>query len=63
MDFIEYFRVGQEGAEAGFGAEVDRPSVIFGAREILRIGVAEDPSAERDEPLRTGFGLFCSFAC
>jgi len=60
MDFVENIRVGQERAEAGLGAEVDRPAAIFSTRKILRVGIAEDPSAERDEPLRTGFDLFRS---
>jgi len=57
MDFVEDIRVGQECAKTGFGAEVDRPSAVFGAGKILRVGITEDPPAERDEPLRTGFCL------
>ena len=49
MRGIEARWVGLERAEAGFGAKVDRPPAIFGARKILRIGVMEDASAEGDE--------------
>lgn len=49
MHFIENIRVGEECAEAGFGAEEDRPSTIRCAGIILRIGVAKDPSAQGDE--------------
>ena len=49
MDFIEDIRVGKECAETRFGAEPDRPRAVDGTRIILRIGVAEDPSAEGDE--------------
>ena len=55
MDFIENIRVSQERAEAGLGAKVDRAPAIFGAWKILRVGVAENPPAECDEPLRAGF--------
>ena len=61
MDFIENIGVCQKGAEAGFGAEVDRAPAIFGARKVLWVGVAEDTSAECDEPLRTGFDVFSRF--
>ena len=46
---VEALWIGLERAEAGFGAEVDRPPAIFGAREILRIGVMKDASTEGDE--------------
>ena len=49
MDFVENIGVGQERAEAGLGAKVDRPAAILGAREICRIGVAEDPPTEGHE--------------
>ena len=49
MDSVENIRVGEERAEARLGAEINRPSSIFGAGEISRVGVAEDPSAESDE--------------
>jgi hypothetical protein len=51
MDFVENIRVSHERAEAGFGAEQDWPSAIFGAGKIRRIGVAEDPSAKRDKTI------------
>lgn len=61
MDFIEDSRVGQEGAQAGVGAELYRPTAVFGARIILRIGVTEDSSAQGDKlfvffVLRNRFG-------
>ena len=49
MDSIKDIWVGEERAETGFGAEIDRPAAIFDAREIGRIGITEDPSAEGDE--------------
>lgn|GEM_PF-3057237 len=52
MDFVENIRVGKERAQAGLGAEMDRPTAIFGARKVSRIRVAEDPPAEGDESLR-----------
>ncbi len=58
MDFIEDFRVGKECTQAGVGAEVDNSASIFDAREILRVCIAEDPPAERDESPRAGFCLF-----
>ena len=52
MDFVENIRIGKESAEAGFGAEQDRPSAVFGAWEIGGVGIAEDTSAEGDELAR-----------
>lgn len=52
MDFIEKIGVGKERAQAGLGAEIDRPAAILDAREILRVGFPEDPPAEGDESLR-----------
>ena len=49
MDFVEEIWVGEERAEAGFGAEQDRPPAIFGARIVLRIGIAENTPTEGDE--------------
>ena len=51
MDFVEDIRVGKERAEAGSGAEIDRSATVLGAREIVRIGIAEDPPAKADEAL------------
>ncbi len=45
MDFIEDIRVGDKRAEAGFGAEVNRPAAILDARKIGRISVAEFKTA------------------
>lgn len=49
MDFVENVRVCQERAEARLGAEMNRPAAVLGAREIGRVGVAEDPTAEGDK--------------
>jgi hypothetical protein len=49
MDFIEDVWVGKERAKAGLRAEIDRPAAVLGAREIGRVGVAEDPTAKRNE--------------
>ncbi len=49
MDFIEDIRVSDKRAEAGFGAEVNRPTAILDARKIGRISVAEFSPAEADE--------------
>jgi len=49
VDFVENIRIGEERAEAGFGAKQDRPSMIFGAWEVGGICVAEDSSAQCDE--------------
>lgn len=49
MDFVENIRIGEEGAEAGVGAEQDRPSAVFGAGEVGRVRVAEDASTQGDE--------------
>ena len=54
MYFIEQIRVGQERAETGFCAEEDRPSLVFGVREIGRIGVLKNAPAQGDEL----FGFF-----
>lgn len=51
MDFIEDIRVSEECTETGFSTEIDRPAAIFGTREIGRICIAEDPSAEGDEAI------------
>lgn len=49
MDFVEHVRVGEKSAEAGVGTKEDRPSAIFGAWIVLRIGITEDPPTEGDE--------------
>ena len=49
MDFVENIRVGDEGAETGFRAEIDRPAAIFDPREVSWIGVAEYTPAKGDE--------------
>ena len=59
MDFVEHIRVGQERAEAGVGAEQDRPAAIFNAWVIGWISVAEDPPAEGDEFFRAMYNFQC----
>lgn len=49
MDFIKGIGVSEERAETGFGAEIDRAAAILDAREVGRISVTKDPSAEGDE--------------
>ena len=49
MDFIEHIRVREECAQAGIGTKVDRPAAIFDAREICRVGIAEDAPAKGNE--------------
>jgi len=49
MDFVEDIRVSQKRIVTGFGAEINRPASIYGAREIGRVRVAEDPPAQGDE--------------
>jgi hypothetical protein len=55
MDPVEEIRIGEEGAEAGFRAQIDSLAAIMGAREITGIGIAKDPSTEGDEA-RVFFG-------
>jgi len=50
MDFVENIRVGEEGAETGIGAEIERAAAVLGSREVCWIGFAEDTPAESDEP-------------
>ena len=50
MGFVECIRVGAKGAEAGIGTKQDRPPTIFGARVVSRVSIAEDTSAQGDEP-------------
>ena len=52
MDFVEQIRISDERAETGFCAEENHSPAVLGARIISRIGVAENPSAERDELFR-----------
>ena len=49
VHLIKKIRVSQKRAETGLCAKEDRPSAIVNARKILRVRVAEDPSAEGDE--------------
>ena len=52
MRQIKPLRVRQERAETGFCTKVNRPTVIFGIREILQVGIMEHPSAKSDKSLR-----------
>lgn len=52
MDFIENVWVSEERAEAGFGAEIDRPAAILDARKIGWICIAEFSAAQGDEARR-----------
>jgi len=49
MNFVEHIRVRQERAEAGFGAEQNRPATVFDAWIVRWIGVTKDTSAKGDE--------------
>ena len=49
MNLIKDLGVRKEGAETGFGAQVDRAAAIFGAREVRGVCVAEDPPAKGHE--------------
>lgn len=49
MNLVEQVRVGQEGAEARFRAQIDCAAPVFDARKICWIGIAEDASAKGDE--------------
>ena len=61
MDSVKNIRVGEEGAKAGFSAQIDCPAAIPGAREIGGIGIVKDPSAEGDEALV--FLCLCRMLC
>lgn len=49
MDFVENVWVGEKGAAAGLGAQIDRPAAVLDARKIGRIGVAKDPTTKGDK--------------
>ena len=51
MDFVKQIRVGQEGAETGFRAQVDRPAFVFDTREVGGIGIPKNTPTEGDELL------------
>ena len=59
MDFVENIRVGKECTETGLGAEQDRSSAVFSAREVSGIRFAEDTSAESDKLFGAGFDFCC----
>jgi hypothetical protein len=58
MDFAKYLGVGEKCAEAGIRAKMYGLSAVLGGGEILRVGIAEDASAQGGE----GFGLCPLFA-
>ena len=49
MDFVKHIRVGQERAETGVCAEIDRPPFVNSVGKISRIGIAKNAAAEGDE--------------
>lgn len=49
MHFAKYVWVGEESAQAGFCAKDNSPPAMLGAGEKLRVGVAEDASAQGGE--------------
>ena len=55
MHFIKYMRVGQKSIKTCFCAQINCPAAIFDARKILRVGVAENPSAQCDETMIMSF--------
>ena len=59
MDFVENIRVGKECTETGLGAEQDRSSAIFDAREVSGIRFAKDTSTQGDELFGAGFDFCC----
>lgn len=54
MGFVENIRVREERAKAGISTEQDRPSTIFGTREVSGIGITEDTSAQGNELAMAG---------
>ena len=48
-------RVGQKSIKTCFCAQINCPAAIFDARKILRVGVAENPSAQCDETMIMSF--------
>jgi hypothetical protein len=49
MDFIEEVRIGQERAETGLRAQIDRSPSIPGTGKVGGVGVAKQPAAQSDE--------------
>ncbi len=49
MRSIKSLRVCPERTQAGIGAKIDGSPAIFGTREVLRISIDKDSSAERDK--------------
>lgn len=49
MDFIENIGVCEEGAEARFRAQIDRPATILDVREVGGVGIPEDSAAKGNE--------------
>jgi hypothetical protein len=52
MHFVKQIRISQKRLETGYGAEVDCSAAIFCLRKILRVCIAENPPAKRDEFMR-----------
>ena len=61
MRGIKSFGIGLKRSETGFGAKVNRPPAIFGARKILRIGIVKNSSAKSDEVRRANLDQFRFF--
>ena len=59
MRRIKSLRVREERAETGFCTKVNCPAVVIGIREILRVGIVEDPSAKSDKSLRPYLEELC----
>lgn len=49
MNFMEDFRVSQEGAQTRISAQIDRPPAIFGPRIVRRVGIPKDAPTQGDE--------------
>jgi hypothetical protein len=52
MGLIKPVRIRLKGCQTGICAKVDRPSAIFGPREILGISVVENTAAKSNKALR-----------
>ena len=57
MNLIKHVGVSEERVATGIGAKINRPAAVYDAREIGRIGLTEDPSAECDEARMVFFFL------
>ncbi len=50
---VEALRVREKCSQARFGAEVDGPAAVCRPRNVLRVGIMEDPAAQGDEVRRS----------